>query len=271
MKRKNFTTDFRRLLCALILVPACSFTLRAANITINSDPSSGVTLGTTITPSSTTDAVLNIDELIHQLGAGNVTVAATDGGKIIVADDLSWDSNYDLTLGDDATGSVEINASVTATGSGKFLIPDKKLKHVRISANKISTGGNQVYGNGYNPGLGTANSDTVYITGASGLALNASSGSITFDAYVRGSNKNLHSETASGQQTCFRNEVNDFADITVNGDVLLGGVRKWTLGISRTTPIPGKVGNSSNSVPDASTPTVETFTVTGKTSFYRGS
>jgi hypothetical protein len=115
MKRKIFTTDLRRLLCALILVPACSFTLRAADITISSSASSNVTNdGGTIKPDGNGDAVLKIDELVEQLKLGNVTVAATDGGKIIIGEDITMAGTGTLTFASKLDGGGH-DLSVTAS------------------------------------------------------------------------------------------------------------------------------------------------------------
>jgi hypothetical protein len=102
---------------AALLLPA----LARADVVISSDPTQSITCANgTCTPTSR-NSVLNINDLVNLLGAGNVTIYnyfytkhPHSGGQIQVNVPLSWATANTLTL----EGDPAINAPLTIMGTG---------------------------------------------------------------------------------------------------------------------------------------------------------
>ena len=173
------------------------------NITIsNADTSGGDFSDGVFTPTNTSN--INVAQLQTLLGTTNVTIATgdpgSDPGNITLNNDISWSSDFSLTLG--AVAAIVLNANITNTGSGNL--------HLQAGTS-ISGAGNINLTHGAVSVLATDEIDTAHDT-----TLHSSQALQLGDIII--SNGNL--------------------TITANGDITQSGVITLSGLISSPAPVP---------------------------------
>ena len=125
------------------------------DVTISTGSNSNInSTGSPFSPTGDS-AILNVTNLTNQLANTNVEVNTGSGGaqvgNITVATAVSWNSANSLTLtAAPNTGAVNINAAVTASGSGGFTATGR---NVDVNANISTQGGDiALAGNSYSTG-----------------------------------------------------------------------------------------------------------------------
>jgi len=204
--------------------------------TASGTPTDTCTSGT-CTPSGS-NSILTVAALETALGSSNVTVttgsAGTDAGNITVSNAVTWSSGYGLTLS--ATKNINVNASITSTGSGALGLTAASGA-ISVTSSTLSTDGGSLSLDA--AGSGTANA--INLSGAT-LAVGAGTGTITgtstsgYGVSFTGANSFTSSGTGSfsvmgtaGSQTGLILNLN--ASVTDSGTLGLTGVSTSLIGL----------------------------------------
>ncbi len=201
------------------------------NLTISAAASSALTEAPDYTWTGTATSNLNVTILTNQLGGSNVLVQTSgDGGDIIVASAISWNSAYGLTL--TASQNIYVNTAITNSGTGSLTLNAASgAGTINLSANITTTGGAQLYNGAVvlsqseilasNNGNITFNKTIDGSDAFKSLTLSAGSGSVyLYGSVGAGTGTSLTNFTVSGTGTTYLSGATGVMQVKTSGSQL---------------------------------------------------